>query len=256
MNTKLIHDSLIEWIKEWFEKNGKNANAVVGISGGKDSTVCAALLAEALGKDRVIGVMMPNGIQTDINDSKKVCELLGIKSYEINIDTAFNSLTDKILTVTNALDNSKNLSQYVTNTPARIRMVTLYGVASIVNGRVCNTCNASESVVGWETYGGDGFGDFSPLGRMTVSEVLELGDYMKLPKELVYKTPSDGMCGASDEDKMGFTYSELDSLIRNDKIGEHYDKIVSMNKASHFKHENIHIPTFDMSFHFNEIFNW
>lgn len=256
MNTKLIHDSLIEWIKEWFEKNGKNANAVVGISGGKDSTVCAALLAEALGKDRVIGVMMPNGIQTDINDSKKVCELLGIKSYEINIDTAFNSLTDKILTATNALDNSKNLSQYVTNTPARIRMVTLYGVASIVNGRVCNTCNASESVVGWETYGGDGFGDFSPLGRMTVSEVLELGDYMKLPKELVYKTPSDGMCGASDEDKMGFTYSELDSLIRNDKIGEHYDKIVSMNKASHFKHENIHIPTFDMSFHFNEIFNW
>lgn len=256
MNTKLIHDNLIEWIKDWFEKNGKNANAVIGISGGKDSTICAALLAEALGRDRVIGVMMPNGIQADINDSKKVCELLGIKSYEINIDTAFNSLTDKIFTATNALNSGKNLSQYVTNTPARIRMVTLYGVASIANGRVCNTCNASESVVGWETYGGDGFGDFSPLGRLTVREVLELGDYMNLPKELVHKTPSDGMCGASDEDKMGFTYEELDNLIRNDKIGEHYDKIVSMNKASHFKHENIHIPTFDMNFHFNKILNW
>lgn len=255
MNTKLIHDSLIEWIKDWFEKNGKNSNAVIGISGGKDSTVCAALLTEALGKDRVIGVMMPNGVQADINDSKKVCELLGIKSYEINIDAAFNSLTDKIFTATNA-DSGKNLSQYVTNTPARIRMVILYGVASIVNGRVCNTCNASESVVGWETYGGDGFGDFSPLGRLTVNEVLELGDYMKLPKELVHKTPTDGMCGASDEDKMGFTYEELDNLIRNDKIGEHYNKIVSMNKTSHFKHENIHIPTFDMNFHFNEILNW
>lgn len=262
IEVKVIHDKIIDWIKDWFKD--KNGPAVLGISGGKDSTICAALLTEALGKERVIGVMMPNGEQKDINDSKKVCELLGIKNLIVNIGNAYKILTGDICVgIMNDISdgNLKNEipSLYSTNTPARLRMATLYGVAAIFSGFVCNTCNLSESIVGWETYGGDGFGDFSPIGRLTKTEVVELGDYMGLPRELVHKTPDDGMCGASDEDKMGFTYETLDRYIREGlppKSLEIKMKIENMNKKSHFKHENIRIPTCDIGLEINKVFNW
>lgn len=254
MDYEKIHDHIIKWIKDWFKD--KTGPAVLGISGGKDSTVCAALLAEALGKDRVVGVMMPNGVQTDIDDSKKVIEFLGIKGIEVNIGGAYNELRAEI---NKQYSGVSFPSLFTTNTPARLRMVTLYGIAAMENGFVCNTCNLSESIVGWETYGGDGFGDFSPIGRLTKTEVVELGDYMGLPKDLVHKVPSDGMCGASDEDKMGFTYETLDTYIRDElppKSLEIKMKIDSMNKRSHFKHENIRIPTCDIGLNINKIFNW
>ena len=254
MDYNKIHEHIVEWIKDWFKD--KTGPAVLGISGGKDSTVCAALLAEALGKDRVVGVMMPNGVQMDIDDSKKVIEFLGIKGIEVNIGGAYNELRAEI---NKQYSGVSFPSLFTTNTPARLRMVTLYGVAAMENGFVCNTCNLSESIVGWETYGGDGFGDFSPIGRLTKTEVVELGDYMGLPKELVHKVPSDGMCGASDEDKMGFTYETLDAYIRDElppKSIECKMKIDSMNKKSHFKHENIRIPTCDIGLNINKIFNW
>lgn len=254
MDYNKIHEHIVEWIKDWFKN--KTGPAVLGISGGKDSTVCAALLAEALGKDRVVGVMMPNGVQMDIDDSKKVIEFLGIKGIEVNIGGAYNELRAEI---NKQYSGVSFPSLFTTNTPARLRMVTLYGVAAMENGFVCNTCNLSESIVGWETYGGDGFGDFSPIGRLTKTEVVELGDYMGLPKELVHKVPSDGMCGASDEDKMGFTYETLDAYIRDElppKSLEIKMKIDNMNKRSHFKHENIRIPTCDIGLNINKIFNW
>lgn len=254
MDYNKIHEHIVKWIKDWFKD--KTGPAVLGISGGKDSTVCAALLAEALGKDRVVGVMMPNGVQMDIDDSKKVIEFLGIKGIEVNIGGAYNELRAEI---NKQYSGVSFPSLFTTNTPARLRMVTLYGVAAMENGFVCNTCNLSESIVGWETYGGDGFGDFSPIGRLTKTEVVELGDYMGLPKELVHKVPSDGMCGASDEDKMGFTYETLDAYIRDElppKSLEIKMKIDNMNKRSHFKHENIRIPTCDIGLNINKIFNW
>ena len=260
--TKENHDTIVKWIATWFKD--KIGPAVIGISGGKDSTVCAALLVEALGKERVIGVMMPNGEQKDIDDSKKVCELLGIKSLTVNIGDAYKRLTGAICAnlmkdVADGNLDDEIPSLYSTNTPARLRMTTLYGVAAIFGGFVCNTCNLSESIVGWETYGGDGFGDFSPIGRLTKTEVVELGDYMGLPKELVHKVPDDGMCGASDEDKMGFTYEMLDAYIRDGlppKSLEIKIKIDNMNKRSHFKHENIRIPTCDVGLNINKVFNW
>lgn len=251
IEAKITHDKIIDWIKDWF--NNKKGPAVIGISGGKDSTICAALLTEALGKERVIGVMMPNGKQADISDSKKVIETLGIRSIEINIKGMYNELTSRI---SDCYEGDELPSLYVTNTPARLRMVTLYGIAAIYGGFVCNTCNLSESIIGWETYGGDGFGDFSPIGKLTKTEVVELGDYMKLPKELIYKVPADGMCGASDEDKMGFTYNELDETIRKNIEGPNFEKICNMNKKSHFKHENIRIPTCDVGLEINKVFNW
>lgn len=213
-DVKSVHEDLINWIKKWFDKNGKDSLAVIGISGGKDSTVCAALLVEALGKDRVIGVSMPNGVQTDISDVDKVFEILKIKRIDVNINETYTHLYAAI-NASIGPDIRVNVPAFTTNTPARIRMTVLYGISSVVNGRVCNTCNLSEDICGYSTKFGDAAGDFSLLSKLTVTEVRALGDYMKLPKELVHKIPSDGMSGMSDEDKLGFTYEDLDKWIRN-----------------------------------------
>ena len=213
MDYKKIHDEIINWIKDWFADKGENSKAVIGISGGKDSTVCAALLVEALGKDRVIGVMMPNGEQKDINDSYKVFDILGIKQNVINIGNMYNNLTEQMKTViTNEKEFPNNV--YQSNTPARLRMTVLYGFAALTNGFVCNTCNLSEDWVGYSTKWGDAVGDFSLLNKLTKTEVVALGDFMGLPKELIHKAPADGMCGKTDEDNLGFTYETLDLYIR------------------------------------------
>lgn len=210
-NVEKATKGIIKWIQNWFEKNGKGCNAVIGISGGKDSTVCAGLLAKALGKDRVIGVLMPNGEQADIEDSHKVVDFLDIKYYTINIQEAY----DSILKYMNYHDGLNVSRQTEENLPPRLRMSTLYAVSQSVNGRVCNTCNLSEDWVGYSTRYGDSVGDFSPLSNYTVTEVKEIGHYLGLPAELIDKTPSDGLCGKSDEDNLGFTYAELDQYIRN-----------------------------------------
>lgn len=235
------HDTIVKWIKDWF-KDKENYSAVVGISGGKDSTVCAALLAEALGPKRVYGVEMPNGEQKDISDSDKVIETLGIKKVVVNIGEAYKALTKEIH---NQGLICENKSLYTTNTPARLRMVTLYGVAATVQGLVCNTCNRSEDYVGYSTKYGDAAGDFSLLNRLTKTEVVELGDYMKLPQELVHKAPSDGMCGKTDEDNMGFTYDVLDKYLLTGlrpKSEEVWNKIQKMHNNPNTKLKLIEMP--------------
>ena len=236
----------IDWIREWFEKNGdENTKAVIGISGGKDSSVVAALCVEALGKDRVIGVQMPNGVQADISDSDAIIKHLGIKSFCINICNAYSGLTEQMREVAG---NGKEFPtyQYKTNTPARLRMVTLYGVAAMVgNCRVANTCNLSEDMVGFSTFYGDSAGDFAPISHLTTEEVVAIGDYLELPKELVHKAPSDGMCGSTDEDKLGFTYHELNEYIRKGEKGENFDKINKLHNQQIYKIRIIQIPYFN-----------
>lgn len=231
-----VRNDLINWIRDWFEENGKNCNAVIGISGGKDSTVVAALLVEALGKDRVIGVLMPNGIQTDISDAREVVKFLDIKSYEINIK-------DSVLGVLNQLQLSgiEISEQTRINLPPRIRMSTLYAVSQSNNGRVANTCNLSEDWIGYSTRYGDSAGDFAPLGNLTVAEVIELGLELGMPEHLIKKVPSDGLCGQSDEDKIGFKYSVLDKYIRTGVCVDNAikEKIDGMYRANRFKLEPI-----------------
>jgi len=210
-NVKNATERIIKWIQDWFEKNGNGCNAVIGISGGKDSTVCAGLLVKALGKDRVIGVLMPNGEQADISDSHKIVNFLDIKYYTVNIEDAYESILEYI-GFHNDLEISKQTQE---NLPPRLRMSTLYAISQSVNGRVCNTCNLSEDYVGYSTRYGDSVGDFSPLSNYTVTEVKEIGHYLGLPAELVDKTPIDGLCGKSDEENLGFTYDMLDKYIRN-----------------------------------------
>lgn len=200
---------VVQWIKDWFEENGKGCNAVVGISGGKDSSVVAALCAQALGKDRVIGVLMPNGEQPDIDCSRLLVAHLGIPFYVCNIQKAVEgvkqSLTESGVELTR---------QTIVNLPPRIRMSTLYALSQSKNGRVANTCNLSEDWVGYSTRYGDAAGDFAPLGKLTVQEVKDIGRYLGLPESLVEKAPSDGLSGKTDEDNLGFTYAVLDKYIR------------------------------------------
>ena len=201
-----VKNDCVEWIRAFFEKNGKGCNAVVGISGGKDSSIAAALCVEALGKDRVIGVLMPQGEQHDIDMAHLLVDHLGIKHYVVNIKETVDSLLSAL-----PIELS---TQAKTNLPPRIRMSTLYAVSQSVNGRVVNTCNLSEDWVGYSTRYGDAAGDFSPMSHLTVTEVKEIGYLLGLPKELVDKTPIDGLRGKTDEENLGFTYAELDVYIR------------------------------------------
>jgi NAD+ synthase len=205
-----VKNDCVNWIREFFRENGPDCNAVLGISGGKDSSVAAALCVEALGRDRVIGVLMPNGEQPDIDMAYMLVNHLGIRHYVVNIHDAVEGLKGAIpMELTN---------QSRINMSPRIRMTALYAVSQCCNGRVVNTCNLSEDWVGYSTRYGDAAGDFSPLSHLTVAEVLDVGRALGLPRELVEKVPSDGLCGKTDEDNLGFTYAELDRYIRTGEI--------------------------------------
>ncbi len=207
-DAKRVKEDCVKWIRRFFEENGRGCNAVVGISGGKDSSVTAALCTEALGKDRVVGVLMPYGDQADIDMAHLLCDHLGIRKIVVNVKEAVEG-------VKNAMPPDLELTEQSSiNLPPRIRMATLYAVSQSVNGRVANTCNLSEDWVGYSTRYGDGAGDFSPLANLTVQEVKALGRECGLPEVLVEKTPIDGLCGKTDEDNLGFTYEVLDKYIR------------------------------------------
>ena len=219
-----IKNECVSWIRDFFEKNGKGCNAVVGISGGKDSSVAAALCVEALGKDRVIGVLMPQGEQHDIDMAYLLCNHLGIKHYVVNIGETVGAILEsfpKDIEIT---------AQTRQNIPPRIRMTTLYAVSQSCNGRVCNTCNLSEDWVGYSTRYGDSVGDFSPMSHLTVTEVKQIGKVLGLPEVLVEKTPIDGLCGKTDEENLGFTYAELDRYIREGIIEDANKKEIIDNK--------------------------
>ena len=236
-NAEKVKNECVQWIRDFFEKNGKGCNAVVGISGGKDSSIVAALCVEALGKDRVIGVLMPCGEQADIDMAQLLVDTLGIRRYIVNIKDAVDGITKAI-----PFELSE---QSRVNLPPRIRMATLYAVSQSHNGRVANTCNLSEDWVGYSTRYGDSVGDFSPCSMLTVDEMKQIGRLLGLPDVLVDKVPIDGLCGKTDEDNLGFTYAELDRYIRTGEI-EDLDKkakIDRMHRINLFKLQLM--PAFD-----------
>lgn len=242
MKLKLTKD-LIDWTKNYFKDN-PNGKAVIGISGGKDSTICAAILKEAIGADRIIAVMMPNGHQADIKDSYDVCDFLEIPEknrYEINILDAYTGLMDAIsdnyFELNHEIKDPLKNDVITTNLPARLRMCSLYAIAACYPGaRVCNTSNLSERTIGYSTKFGDSAGDFSILGQVLVSEALQVGDDLGLPHYLVHKIPADGMSGQSDEEKIGIPYSEIDKqVLDDDYVSEYTEKIMHLAKINYHK---------------------
>ncbi len=231
-NAEKVKNDIVKWIQDWFGENGKGCKAVIGLSGGKDSSVTAALCVEALGRDRVFGVLMPNGEQFDIDVSRKLVEHLGIESVTINIKDAYDGMVGELLKVFDSFEGQAKV-----NLPPRLRMSALYAVSQTVNGRVANTCNLSEDWVGYATKYGDQAGDFSPLSHLTVQEVKAVGRACGLPSMFVDKVPIDGLCGYTDEENLGFTYEVLDRYIRegiceDEAIKESIDK---KHKANLFK---------------------
>lgn len=233
-NAEKVKNDIVKWIRDWFEENGPGCNGVVAVSGGKDSSVVAALLVEALGKDRVIGVMLPRGVQPDIDMSYLLVKHLGIKSYEINVGETIDALEREMR---NVMGEDAVSTQAIVNLPPRVRMAATYAVSQSVNGRVANTCNLSEDWVGYATRYGDNAGDFSPLSRLTVQEVKAVGRVLGLPDVLVDKLPLVGLQAKTDEDNLGFTYAVLDRYIREGVIEDQETKkrIDHLHKINQFK---------------------
>lgn len=245
-NPKNHRDFLVDWIKDWYKIHSGECKGpvVIGISGGKDSSVAAGLCVRALGKDRVYGVMMPDGTQPDISDSIDLAYILGLNYEIVDIRKAKDALVDQVFLTDKPTYGRLNAEQANTNIPPRLRMTTLYYISQLLGGRVVNTCNLSESITGWETRWGDAVGDFSPLGKLTKNEVVAIGLEMpEIPRHLILKKPSDGLCGKPDEDGLGFTYDELDALIRQNKIGSNYDAIIYKVLRNDFKH--VELPSYD-----------
>ena len=229
-DAKKATEATVKWIREWFEKNGPGCNAIVGVSGGKDSSIAAALCAEALGADRVIAVMMPNGEQSDIDMAKLLVNHLGIKHFIINIKGAFDSIISELESA--GVDVSKDT---IINLPPRLRMSTLYAVGQSNNGRVVNTCNLSEDWVGYSTRYGDSVGDFSAMSSFTTAEIRAMGRHLGLPAVLIDKVPTDGLSGMSDEEKLGFTYEVLDRYIRTGEI----DDLATKERIDYLHEKNL-----------------
>lgn len=229
MTWKRITDELIDWMRKWFEENGPDCKAVIGISGGKDSSIAAALCVKALGKDRVFGVLMPQGTQSDIQMSYDLCKELDIDYIEVNILNACRNIKHQIRDQIGAWSAQSSI-----NLPPRIRMSVLYAVSQNINGRVINTSNFSEDYVGYATRYGDTAGDVAPLARFLVCEVKEIGYALGLPAHFIEKTPFDGLCGKTDEENLGFSYDEFDRWFLGTEARPYVNiDAVSPTKESH-----------------------
>jgi len=245
-NVEKVTEDCIKWIKEWFDINGPTCNAIIGLSGGKDSTIVAALCAKALGPDRVVGIALPDYGQS-VNEADQIAEYLGIKYLEVPIGSITSSFDNAEWFI-----NQKWSEQAEQNIPPRVRMTMLYAIAQTLNGRVSCNCNLSEDYLGYSTLFGDSAGSFAPIAQLTVTELLQIGDYLGIPKEWVHKTPDDGLPNSmEDEEKFGFSYEELDRYIREgiEPSGDcgyiaKIDKIKVLHKRGKFKTDIIKVPCF------------
>ena len=245
---KNLKTEIIKFIKDYVE-NAHAKGVVLGMSGGKDSFVVAALATEAVGPDNVFGIIMPNGTQKDIDDAIFECKFLKIKYCISNIENLYN----ETVSLTKTALQTDELSKITTlNIAPRLRTNLLYSVAGTLGYLVANTSNLSERMVGYSTKWGDSVGDFAPILSLTKTEVQKLGEELNLPNNLVYKKPADGLTGLTDEDVLGFTYEELDEFIRNGIKGSNFEKILKLHKQSSHKRNPIKSFEYNKKNYFEE----
>lgn len=241
---KTLVEGLTNWTRESMESSG-GKKAIIGISGGKDSSVTAALCVKALGNENVIGVLMPDGVQNDISFARELCDTLDIKYSTINIENMSNAFLNALKDEEDSLIGEIT-TQTKLNLPPRIRMTLLYAVSqSIDHSRVINTSNISEDWIGYATVYGDTAGAFSPLGMLTSDEVMQVGKYLGLDDKFTFKVPSDGLTGKSDEDIFGFTYETLNRYIREGVCEDEKVKAIIDKMHKYSRHKFIPIPKFD-----------
>ena len=240
-DAKKVKNEIVEWIRNWFDENGKDAKAVVLISGGKDSTIVGKLMIESLGKENVIGLLLPNGIQKDINVAIDVVKYLDIKYHVCNIESMVN---DGLNLVSNEISVS---DQTKINLPPRIRMCLGYAFSQSYNAFPINTSNLSENFIGFSTLYGDHAFAISPLGNLTVSEVKQIGLELEIPNNFINKIPSDGLTGLSDEEATGISYDILDNYIRTGICEDNNikNKIDDRHIKNLFKLTHIAIETYE-----------
>ena len=234
-NAKQQLPGLLDWMRAQMKACG-GKTAVIGISGGKDSSVTAALSVAAYGRENVVGVLMPDGVQPDIDYSNGLVDVLNIRHYTFNIHGGTSGILDEMARV--GIDASR---QTKVNLPSRIRMATLYAIAqSEEGGIVINTSNLSEDWVGYCTIYGDSAGAFSPLGMYTTEEVIALGRQLGLPEKFLIKPPSDGLTGLTDEDNLGFTYHAVNEYVRRGTVDPAIkEQIDNRHRVSRFKFQTI-----------------
>lgn len=224
----MLKDDIINWLTTYKNENHV-PGVVLGLSGGKDSTT-VAMLAKKVWGDNVVGIMMPNGVQPDIDDTKAIAEKLDLWTMNVNIGSAMTAMLDAI--AIDVSDKSK------TNIPPRLRMTVLYAIAQTLGYQVIGTGNYSERFIGWTTKWGDSACDLNPIGNLTKTEVVEIGlelaEEFGLDKKFIEKAPGDGLTGKTDEDNFGFTYHDLDGFLLNKMPSdpEIEQKIMNMHLAS------------------------
>lgn len=239
--------NVIEFIRDYYKKNNLGG-AIIGISGGKDSAVVAALFTKALGKENVIGVTMPcHSNKNDKTDARLISDYYGFEMINFDITGVFDSFKEELNNLGNFKDDEIKNSDI--NLKPRLRMSTLYYLAALysaIKGKtylVAGTSNKCELYVGYFTKGGDSVHDISPIADFTVDEVIKIGEYLKVPEKVLYKAPNDGLSNQTDEDKLGVKYKEIASYIDDENSVDEKtkEKIKRLHNAS--KHKFV-IPTY------------
>ena len=239
--------NIIDFIKNYYKEN-KLKGAIIGISGGKDSAVVAGLFTKALGKENVIGVTLPcNSKEEDKKDAKLISDYYGFKLINFDITNVFNSFKSELNNLGIFTDEQTKNSDI--NLKPRLRMASLYYLAALYsfvnNGTylVAGTSNKCELYVGYFTKGGDSVHDISPIADFTVEEVIKIGEYLNVPRKVLYKAPNDGLSNQTDEDKLGVKYDEIASYIYDKSL---VDKITrqKIEKLHNNSKHKFNIPTY------------
>ncbi len=245
-NAKEQVDKIIDFIRSYY-KNNNLGGVVIGISGGKDSGVVAGLFTKALGPENVLGVTLPcHSKEEDKEDAKLVANYYGFRLVNIDLTNSFDSFKDQINLLGNF--NDQQLLNSDINIKPRMRMMSLYYMAALesaIKGKtyiVAGTGNKCEEYVGYFTKGGDSVSDIKILSDLTVSEVIKIGEELKVPEKVLYKTPNDGLSNQTDEDKLGVKYSDIEKYINNELLDENIkQRIEKLHKNAHHK---FNIPTY------------